>query len=57
MKITISYIPDEAPLVSPILESMRRLMPDAKVRSSIAHPPRKVLYLTCNRPGGAKNGV
>ena len=52
MKISISYIPEEARLADAALKLLRQLLPEAKVRSSLSHPPHKVVYLTWK--GGGK---
>ena len=54
MKITISYIPAEGKLASAVLKVLRDFLPDAKLRSSSSHPPRKIVYLTTD--GGGKRG-
>lgn len=50
MKITISYIPEEARLAADALELLRQLLPEAKVRSGISYPPFKHLYLATKKP-------
>ena len=46
MKITVSYTPAEDKLAGAVLELLRAFLPNSKLRSSISHPPRKVVYLT-----------
>ena len=51
MKITIAYIPEEKEEAATVLAALRALLPSAKLRSSISHPPFKHLYLTTKMPG------
>ena len=46
MKITISYLPEYAKIADAVLSFARKLLPGAKLRSSIAKPPRKIVYIT-----------
>ena len=55
MKITIAYQPEEVRLAADALELLRQLLPEAKVRSSISHPPFKHLYLTTKKPANPCN--
>lgn len=48
MKITISYLPAEAPTADAIVRILRAMLPGAKVRRSAAHPPQSCVYVTCN---------
>lgn len=50
MKISISYIPAEAKIADAVLKLLLDFLPGAKLRSSISHPPRKIVYLTTERP-------
>lgn len=50
MKITISYIPEEAQAADLILRFVRDILPGAKVRRSAAHPPQICVYLTAPFP-------
>lgn len=49
MKITISYLPEEDKLAGAVLELLRGFLPGAKLRSSTAHSPRKIVYLTTRK--------
>ena len=51
MKITISYLPEYAPFAAAVIEFVRKLLPGAKLRSSIAKPPRKIVYITTSDAG------
>lgn len=51
MKITISYLPEYAKIAEAVLSFVRKLLPDAALRSSISHPPRKIVYLTVKSGG------
>ena len=50
MKITITYLPEEAKRASPILKFLRHYLPDAKTRMSDTHPPQCTIYMTTRRP-------
>lgn len=51
MKITISYLPEYAKIAAAVIEFVRKLLPGAKLRSSVSKPPRKIVYITTNSAG------
>ena len=50
MKISISYIPEEAREADLIFHFVRNLCPGVRTHESDRHPPFKHLYLTTKRP-------
>ena len=46
MKITISYLPEYSAVAAAVIEFVRKLLPGAKLRSSVSKPPRKIVYIT-----------
>lgn len=53
MKITISYLPEYSVVAAAVIEFVRKLLPGAKLRSSVSKPPRKIVYITTRK--GVKN--
>lgn len=46
MKITIAYLPEEAPKAAAVLAALRQLLPGARIRDKAAHAPFRHVYLT-----------
>lgn len=55
MKIAITYLPEEAETLSPILHFLWHYLPGVKTRKSDRHPPYKHVYLTTKKPGNPCN--
>ena len=49
MKISITYLPEEAKTLSPILRFLQHYLPEVKARESDRHPPFKHIYLTTKK--------
>lgn len=55
MKIAITYLPEEAGTLNPILHFLWHYLPGVKTRESDHHPPYKHVYLTTKKPGNRYN--
>lgn len=55
MKIRISYIQEEGPLATCIVETIRHLLPTVRLHESDDKPPWRYIFLTTKKPQKPSN--
>lgn len=50
MKISITYLPEEAQQAVPLVRLLLEHLPESKARNSDRHAPYKHIYLTTKKP-------
>lgn len=55
MKIKISFVPDESPLVTCIIETMKRLLPAIRIHENDSDTQFRHIFLTTKMPQKSSN--